>query len=281
MNPANQPDPKKFMPEGENEHLKREQRRKNHPIQAAYKGSSGSQTRRVLRNLEAIGLMGDIAAELFRTQKASSRAKKYRGDYVDYAYERKGEHLKRLCDLLARQGDLTWGWGTDQNAPESGATDVLYVDLPNGQASFHSFDRHTGPDYIGEWDGKSESEANIICFAERLNAGEPVAELCRQAVAHAKQRKYAVIRRKLRSQWLSPLPVKRHNAMPNWIQHCRMVIKSRLGQLTVNQGHCLSQLIHDHVPPGDSKSLSSLTERLQKSWSQPAKPKPTVNLQVS
>lgn len=137
-------------------------------VRIAYMGSNAVFTRRLLRQLEAIGLVGSIAAQLFRAQKASGRAKQYRGDYVDYAYDRKGDSLKRLCDLLISQNELTWGWGIDDDMDEFGPRHVLYIDLPRGQASFHSLRRYTGPDYGGTWDGKHESEGNIIDFTERV-----------------------------------------------------------------------------------------------------------------
>lgn len=138
------------------------------PVRIVFIGSNAVLTRRVLRQLEAIGPVGSIAAQLFRAQKASGRAKQYRGDYVDYACDRKGESLKRLCDLLVQQDELTWGWGIDGKMDEYGPRHVLYVDLPRGQASFHSVKRYTGPDYGGTWDAKHDSETNVIDFGERV-----------------------------------------------------------------------------------------------------------------
>jgi hypothetical protein len=158
----------------ENERQEQEHRRsiweKAHPVQAAFQASDGVRTRKVLRKLEQIGLLGRVAAQLFRAQKASTRAKEYRGDYVDYAYCRKGENLKGLCELLAQQQELAWGWGTDVEMWEHGPRHVVYIDVPKGQASFHSFERYDGPAYTGEWDGKHESESNIIDFGEKLYA---------------------------------------------------------------------------------------------------------------
>ena len=45
---------------------------------------------------------------------------------------------------------------------------VLYVDLPNGQVSFHSPERFDGPDYLGEWDGLRMSEERIIQFCQEV-----------------------------------------------------------------------------------------------------------------
>jgi hypothetical protein len=144
-------------------------------VQRAYDGSDAALTRRVLRALEAAGPEGVLAALLFRAQKASTRAKCYRGSighggprYRDLAYARKGEALDKLCrHLLAQCPSLRWGWGYDPEQPY--ADWVLYVDLPGyGQVSFHSPDPGVGPDYPGEWDGSGQSEGRILDFCEAV-----------------------------------------------------------------------------------------------------------------
>ena len=59
-----------------------------------------------------------LRRRLFRAQKASTRAKRYRGgptmwtSFSDLAYDRKDTSLKKLCDLLsADSGGLTLGLG--------------------------------------------------------------------------------------------------------------------------------------------------------------------------
>jgi hypothetical protein len=145
------------------------------PATLAYHGSDGAATRRTLRALEARGQPGRIAAALFRAQKTSARAKRYRGGpeggaatYTELAYRNKGAALEALCRLLAADpAGLTWGWGID------GATDfaphVLYLDLPDGQVSFHSTDRFTGPAYVGAWDGVRDASApRILAWCDAL-----------------------------------------------------------------------------------------------------------------
>lgn len=73
-----------------------------------YRTSNGQLTRRFLLRLNSFGPWGQIAAQLFKAQKASKRAKKY-GPYAgingssfrDLSYQRKGQALKDLCDLRA------------------------------------------------------------------------------------------------------------------------------------------------------------------------------------
>jgi hypothetical protein len=139
-----------------------------------YDGSNGGQTRKFCCALEKTGQLGVIAAELFRIQKASARAKVYRGGitgrygsvtYRTLAYKKKGQCLSILCKLLQADAcGLTWGWAYDSK--QQAAKCVLYVDLPLGQVSFHSSDRFVGPNYPGKWDGEHKSEQRILSFCD-------------------------------------------------------------------------------------------------------------------
>ena len=68
-----------------------------------------------------------------------------------------------LCNgLLEDSCGLAWGW--KQDPKEEFAKHVLYIDLPQGQVSFHSATRYRGPDYGGDWDGDHKSEATDYRF---------------------------------------------------------------------------------------------------------------------
>ncbi len=138
-------------------------------ISLAYRGSDPRLTRLVTKQLEQEGDIGHIAATLFRAQKASSRAKTYRGEYIDYAYGRKNRELGKLCTLLG-QSAFNWGWREDSSAGRRGFGPrwVLYIDLPDGQVSFHAFERLCDKGYDASWDGKHESESRILSFCHRL-----------------------------------------------------------------------------------------------------------------
>jgi hypothetical protein len=148
------------------------------PLKArnVFDGSNGGQTRSFCCALEKTGQLGKIAAELFRIQKASTRAKVYGGgikvkygkvSYRTLAYARKGDCLSALCYLLqADNCGLTWGWGYDSK--QQLAKCVLYIDLPLGQVSFHSTDRFAGPKYQGEWDKEYKSEQRILSFCDKV-----------------------------------------------------------------------------------------------------------------
>lgn len=149
-----------------------------------YYGSNGGATRSFCKRLEKLSHLGRIAAALFRAQKASTRAKVYHGgfrsnggewnSYRELAYERKGECLCALCELLAEDScGLRWGWRDDPK--QSHARYVLYVELPEGQVSFHSTERHDGPEHEGDWDGQRKSEERILEFADAVLAQSPEA----------------------------------------------------------------------------------------------------------
>lgn len=148
-------------------------------------------TRAYYAALERRGPIGEFAANLMRAQKASTRAKRYRGgisgvgSFSDLAYQKKGQSLIRLCDSLLKHGPalryagdtetIRWGWKIDPLQPH--AKWVLYIDLPLGQVSFHSTERFGGPDYPAEFDGAHVSAARIIAFCDFVFMNPPQGQL--------------------------------------------------------------------------------------------------------
>ncbi len=146
-------------------------------VEHAYNGSDAGKTRAVFLRLLERGPIGDVAVNLFRTAKASERAKKYRGSSVRAAYDKKDWSIGELCRALVIHENLaiSWGWGRDPKA--IGFENVLYVDLPggHGQVSFHTGYRRDGPDYAGGWDGvRGQTAPRIIKFANAVLLGEPL-----------------------------------------------------------------------------------------------------------
>jgi hypothetical protein len=146
--------------------------------------SDGAVTRNYYSTLSAIGPVGIIAMNLIRAQKCSSRAKKYRGgirgvgSYRSMAYDRKGWSLKLLASALVAHGSnlgITFGWAVDDN--QTFNRHVFYVDLPQGQVSFHSPERYEGPDYQGQWDGERKSEVRILAFSDSVRQLAPMPPL--------------------------------------------------------------------------------------------------------
>src|SRR6266852_517402 len=111
-----------------------------------YAGSDGELTKRYFALLMRSGPVGEIAVNLFRAQKSSARAKKYRGgirgkgSFRSMAYDRKGWSISELCKVLAAHPEcgVSFGWKKDPKSEFVGPEWVLYVELPEGQVSFHS-----------------------------------------------------------------------------------------------------------------------------------------------
>lgn len=140
-----------------------------------FAGSDAAETKWYYGLLAKSGAVGEIAVCLFRAQKCSSRAKKYRGgirgvgSFRSLSYGRKSWSISELCQKLAAHPEcgITFGWkkeGDGQIVPEW----IIYVDLPEGQVSFHSTQRYEGPDYPGEWDRQRKSEERILKFCDRV-----------------------------------------------------------------------------------------------------------------
>lgn len=136
-----------------------------------FDGSNGKATAALYARLEALGPIGIVACNLMRAQKCSSRAKQYRrASSKGAAYDTKQWAMGNLCAVLDDHDselNITWGWKHD---PKQEFHDqVLYVELPTGQASFHTNVRGYGPDFIGEWDGKKDgSQSAILRFTANL-----------------------------------------------------------------------------------------------------------------
>lgn len=139
-----------------------------------YKQNDGSVTTRFYAHLCTLGPLGRVAVALFRAQKRSISAKKYRKrQWTRSAYDVKSWSLEQVCLELKRNPELgfSYGWAQDPNCRFGGeASWVLYVDLPYGigQVSFHSPTRGEGPAYTGKWDGQHRSAERIIRFCNEV-----------------------------------------------------------------------------------------------------------------
>jgi hypothetical protein len=115
--------------------------------------------RRYLTVLRSHGPAGEVAARLFQAQRSSSEAKMWRpgGFGRRRRYAVKSEALAALALALTQHAaalHITWGWAEDATAKENlGPAWLFYADLPCGQVSFHSWERSSGPNYPGKWDG--------------------------------------------------------------------------------------------------------------------------------
>jgi len=148
-----------------------------------YEGSDGALTRAFYAALEARGPAGVVAVNLFRAQKTSTRAKLYRGgirgkgSYKSMAYDTKRWAMENLVKVLTEHGaalGITFGWKEDpQTVFGEEASWVLYVDLPQGQVSFHSPNKLAGPLYARDWDQQKLSAQRVIEFADSVASTNP------------------------------------------------------------------------------------------------------------
>jgi hypothetical protein len=147
-----------------------------------FAGSDGEVTKAYYAELEKRGPIGLVALNLFRAQKCSRRAKVYRGgirgqgSFKSMAYDRKSWSIANLCTSLQKHAEdlkIRWGWKEDPGVVFGmTASHVLYVDLPQGQCSFHSPDRGQGPEYAGCWDVTHLSEPRILAFCDAVMKGD-------------------------------------------------------------------------------------------------------------
>lgn len=138
-------------------------------------GSDGNKTQALYTHLQGLGPAGIVATNLFRACKASGRAKTYRGKYKGLAYDKKNWSLQNLCRILEEHGEalgIRHGWKIDP--AQAKHRWVLYIDLPNGQCSFHSETRHTTRDYAGEWDQQSRSDQRIVAWTQSILNRQPI-----------------------------------------------------------------------------------------------------------
>jgi hypothetical protein len=141
-----------------------------------FEGSDGELTKRYYAELEKRGPLGVIAMNLFRAQKASARAKVYRGglrgvgSFKRMAYDKKQWSIEQLAAaLFTSPVEMKHGWKQDPTVVfDQDPSWVFYVELPMGQVSFHSPTRGKGPDYSGDWDGQHKSEERILRFCDSV-----------------------------------------------------------------------------------------------------------------
>lgn len=131
----------------------------------AMKTGSGEKVVEFLFELGARAEQGAIASALFRAQNNSSRAKRGRRGRRD-RYSNKNEALAALVMSLDIFKQHKFGWGYDEAT--IGYPHVLYVELPQGQVSFHSAKRFAGPIHDREWDSERASADRIAGYCDSV-----------------------------------------------------------------------------------------------------------------
>jgi hypothetical protein len=149
--------------------------------QEVFEGSDPETTKAYYASLARRGAAGDIAANLFRAQKCSTRAKRYRGgirgvgSYKSMSYARKTWAMENLCSCLSAHGKqlrIKFGWKQDPDCVFGDKPSwVIYIDLPQGQVSFHSPTRLSPHGYRGKWDRERKSEERVLAFCDAVWEG--------------------------------------------------------------------------------------------------------------
>lgn len=142
-----------------------------------YKQQNGEVTKAYYAEMNAKGYAGMLAVALFRAQKRSDAAKRYRKGpgYKTAAYDVKNWSISQVVAILQRHNfGFQWGWRKDPKSP--GHPWVLYVNLPTGQCSFHTAERLAGPDFTGAWVPGDGSLTAILLYCEQV--GERHAQAC-------------------------------------------------------------------------------------------------------
>lgn len=133
--------------------------------------NDGDLTRRFYAHMDSLGTTGKLATALFRAQKRSEAAKRYKGrSYTRAAYDVKNWSLSEVCRIAGLMPELSWGWKYDPRAINF--ENVLYVELTYGQCSFHSPDRLDGPDFSGKWKPQPDSRTSILSYCADVIIGK-------------------------------------------------------------------------------------------------------------
>ena len=135
-------------------------------VDEAFSTSNAPLSRRLCKDLDSMGPMGQLASLLFKAEKANIQAKSYRGiapvsrqPYGDYSKDRMKNMLMEVIHLLdahAKAMDVSWGWKANDkpNSPPW----VLCIFLPTGQVSFRVAERYLRSDYeVGSIDDSHNS----------------------------------------------------------------------------------------------------------------------------
>lgn len=123
-------------------------------VSEAFHASDAQSSRRLCRDLDTKGPMGQLASLLFKAEKAYRQMKSYQGTapvsrrpYRNYSQDRMREMLAkavRLLDAHAKAMGVTWSWRRDDKSGSS--IWVLSIDLPTGKVIYRLPYRQAGPD---------------------------------------------------------------------------------------------------------------------------------------
>ena len=116
--------------------------------------SDAPASRRLCKELDAMGPIGQLASLLFKAEKAYGQMKSYQGTapvsgrpYRGYSQDRLKEMLSKAVILLGAHAlsmGISWGWKAN-NKPNEPPW-LLCINLPTGQVIYRLPYRSNGPD---------------------------------------------------------------------------------------------------------------------------------------
>lgn len=122
------------------------------------------------------GAIGQVAFGLFRAQKRSAKAKKYRRSNRRNAYDSKNDAIKYVDAALTLSKDVDYieGWGWQYDPATIGYENVLYVQTCFGQCSYHCAQKFSDKVFRWEWDTNSSSRQTVLRLCDAVvGAFEP------------------------------------------------------------------------------------------------------------
>ena len=141
-------------------------------VDMAFSTSDAPASRRLCKELDAMGPMGQLASLLFKAEKARMQAKSYSGrapvsgrPYRGYSYDRMREMLAkaiRLLDARAKAMGMPWSWHREDKP--SGPFWSLTIDLPTGRVAYRMPYLYAEPEYYSGVEDDAENSDQVTEF---------------------------------------------------------------------------------------------------------------------
>ena len=144
----------------------------NNKVDYAFCTSDAPASRRLCKELDAMGSMGQLASLLFKAEKAHKQAKSYSGrapvsgrPYRGYSYDRMREMLAKAVRLLGAHAvsmGMSWRWRREDKP--GGPFWVLTIDLPTGRVAYRMPYLYAEPEYYSGVEDDAENSDQVTEF---------------------------------------------------------------------------------------------------------------------
>ena len=141
-------------------------------VSEAFHASNAPMSRQLCKELESKGPIGQLAALLFKAEKARKQAKSYLGrapvsgrPYRGYSYDRMREMLAKAILLLEAHAvamGMPWSWHREDKpgAPFWSLT----IDLPTGRVAYRMPYLYAEPEYYSGVEDDAENSDQVTEF---------------------------------------------------------------------------------------------------------------------